>query len=96
MKNKDLIKKLKEYNLDADVTLTDSEDITISFISHDSDGNELSEKTTNQIFIEGIDNYVECVYEYINDDYGVKWCSYYNVPCADVKDCYEFNEFDEV
>lgn len=51
MKNSKLIETLKGYNLDADVTLTTSEDICISYISEDN----ATEKTTKQIFIEGCD-----------------------------------------
>lgn len=55
MKNRELIKQLLNYNMDADVTLTTSEDITLSFICVDANGEILSEKETSLIFIEGID-----------------------------------------
>ena len=51
MKNSKLIEILKGFNLDADVTLTTSEDICISYISTDRE----SKKKTKQIFIEGCD-----------------------------------------
>lgn len=51
MKNRDLIRKLLWFNWDADVSLTTSEDICISFICEDGD----DERTTKQIFIEGCD-----------------------------------------
>ena len=57
MKIKDLIELLKNYNQDADITLTTSEDITISYICKDTNGNPLSKETTLQCFIEGTDNY---------------------------------------
>ena len=56
MKIKDLIKELEQYNPEADITLTISEDITISYICEDLQGNELTKKTTMQVFIEGCDN----------------------------------------
>lgn len=51
MKNWQLIEELKKYNMDADVSLTTSEDICISYICENGD----TEKTTKQIFIEGCD-----------------------------------------
>jgi len=55
MKIQDFINELKKYNPEADITLTTSEDITISYICKDSKGNELTPKTTKQCFIEGCD-----------------------------------------
>ena len=51
MKNSKLIEILQRYNPDADVSLTTSEDICISYICEGGD----TEKTTKQIFIEGCD-----------------------------------------
>lgn len=51
MKIKELINELKEYNQEADITLTTSETITLSFIS-DENG---TKKDTKQVFIEGCD-----------------------------------------
>ena len=94
MKIKDLILKLSEYNQDADITLTYSEDITISYISEDSKtGEKLSPKNAMQCFIEPMDNCVECASEYMNGD--VRWCSFYDAPCKDVNECYNFEEFNE-
>lgn len=92
MKNEDLIRKLSKYNKDADVTLTTSEDITLSYISNDG---EFSKEDTPFIFIEPMDNCPECVHEYIHDDEGVKWCSFYDKPCRDVKECFQFEEFND-
>lgn len=55
MKVCDFIKVLKEYNQDADITLTTSENITVSYICKDLKGNDLTKKTTMQLFIEPID-----------------------------------------
>ena len=52
MKVKNLIKELKEYNPEADITLTTSETIILSYISEDEGE---TKKTTKQIFIEGDD-----------------------------------------
>lgn len=51
MKNRELIERLLEYNWDADVSLTTSEDIYLSYICEDGE----DERTTKQIFIEGCD-----------------------------------------
>lgn len=51
----DFIKELNKYNPDADITLTTSEDIRLSFICKDLNGNDLTEATTMQVFIEGCD-----------------------------------------
>ncbi len=96
MKNKDLIEELKKYNLDADVTLTTSEDIFISYISENIDGDTLNKQTTMQLFIEGKDFCEECVHEYIHEFYDVKWCNYYDAPCIDVMKCEQYEEFYEV
>lgn len=93
MKNKDLIKKLQEYNLDADVSLVDSEDITIGFICKDHDGNDYIPTTTPQLFIEGVDLCPTCVHEYIEDS--ERMCSFYGRPCRMVGECYQYEEFDE-
>lgn len=51
MKVKDLINELEKYNPNAEVSLVDSEDIMLSFISEEN-GTPL---TTWQVFIEGCD-----------------------------------------
>lgn len=51
MKVKELIKQLKEFNQEADISLTTSEDILISYISE----NNATPLTTLQLFIEGCD-----------------------------------------
>ena len=89
---KDFIKELSVYNPDADITLTTSENITTSFVCKDKMGNELTKKTTMQVFIEPMDNCPECTSEYMNGD--VRWCSFYDKPCSDVEECYQFEEFD--
>ena len=52
MKVKELIKELKKFNPKADVTLTTSEDIILSYIDW---GGADNEKTTKQVFIEPCD-----------------------------------------
>ena len=56
MKIKTLINKLSEYNQDAEVTLTTSEDIFLSYIWIDSNGDKLNKQNTPLVFIEPIDN----------------------------------------
>ena len=55
MKNKELIKILLDYNLEADVTLTTSEDIEISYISGHTNGKKFDKNNTPILFIEGKD-----------------------------------------
>ena len=90
---KELIKQLKEYNPNADVTLTTSEDICISYICKDNQGNELTKETTGLIFIEPMDLCPMCTSEYMNGD--TMWCSFYDCACRDVEECYQFEELDD-
>ena len=56
MKNRELIKKLLDYNLDADVCIQNNyteEDIELGYID---DGGEYTEKNTPIVFIDGIDH----------------------------------------
>ena len=55
MKIQQLITELKKYNPDADITLLTTEDITLSYVCEDRNGNDLTPKTTKQVFIEGCD-----------------------------------------
>lgn len=93
MKIKELISKLQSYNPDADITLTTSEDITLAYICKDSNGNELTPKTTRQVFIEPTDECPQCTNEYMEDK--VRQCSVYGKPCKEVEECFQFEEFDE-
>lgn len=52
MKVKDLIEQLERFNPNANVSLTTSEDIFISYISE----NNATPLTTLQLFIEGCDD----------------------------------------
>lgn len=91
MKVKKLINELKQFNPDADITLTTSESITLSYISKDPlTNNELNKQTTSQVFIEPADFCEVCASQY--DVSGVPWCSYYDTPCDEVKMCCEFQE----
>ena len=94
MKIKELISKLSEYNEDADITLVDSEDITVSYICENLNGEKLTPKTTMQCFIEPMDNCIECASEYMKDD--IRWCSFYDKPCIDVDECYNFEEVEDI
>ena len=93
MRNKDLIKKLQEYNLDADVPLVDSEDIIIGYICKANGDEEFTPQNTPQLFIEGVDLCPTCVHEYIEDS--ERMCSFYGRPCRMVGECYQYEEFDE-
>ena len=90
---KDLISELKLFNPNADITLTDSEDILTTYICEDPNGNLLTKKTTMQVFIEGVDKYRECSSEYINEETDELWCNHYDKPCEDKQTCEEFEEF---
>ena len=92
MKIKDLILKLKAYNPNADITLTTSEDICLSYICEGRNGEELTPETTMLVFIEPTDECPECTHEYINSKDGVRWCSFYEKPCKDVEECNQFIE----
>ena len=87
-----LIEELRKYNPNADVSLTSSEDIVISYISRDLDGSYLTPETTMQLFIEEYDKYRECSSEYMNGD--IVWCEHYDKPCEDKESCSYFEEFD--
>lgn len=86
MKNNKLIEKLKEYNPNADVTLTTSEDICIGYIVGD-EGYDKS--NTPIIFIEGCDECARCFFE------EETFCTFYGVECSDVEQCYQFIEEDD-
>ena len=91
MKISKLINELSTFNQDADVTLTTSEDITLSFIFKNMDTGEiLTKKTTRQVFIEPCDQCPECTNLYYDCEEGM--CSFYNKPCKEVEECYQFEE----
>lgn len=81
MKNRELIKQLLEYNMDADVSLTTSNDICISYISEGG----ATIKTTKQIFIEEENSCDSCVF---HDGGG--FCEMYNKKIEDVEECYQY------
>ena len=89
-----MIESLKGYNQDADITLTTSEDITLSYICRDKDENILTKENTPIVFIEPTDECPQCVHEYT--DTGERMCSFYNKPCKMVEECYQFEEFDDI
>lgn len=93
MKNRDLIRKLLDYNLDADVSLVDSEDIAISYVCKDENQIDIPPRNTPQLFIEGVDLCPTCVHEYI--DASERMCSFYGRPCRMVGECFQYEEFSE-
>ena len=89
----EFIEKLKKYNPKAEITLVDSEDITLSYICRDINDNILDETTTSLVFIEGIDKLSQCAHEYM--DYDERMCSFYGKPCRMVSECFAYEEFEE-
>ena len=89
MKNRDLILELLRYNFDADVNLGSGENINISYISEDVDGNKSDERNTKQIFIEKANPI--CVHAYYNK-YGICLCGKHNDECTDMSECFYFEE----
>lgn len=92
LKIKDFVRKLSEFNQDADITTPFSEDITLSYICKSDDGTELSKKTTHLVFIEPCDECPNCVHQYV--DCEERMCSFYDKPCKEVEECYQFESAD--
>ena len=89
MKVKTLIEKLKEFNQEADITLTTSEDICLSYICKNPDtGEKLTKTNTKQVFIEPTDECPSCFHECISE--GKLWCSFYEKWCREVEECYQY------
>lgn len=84
MKIDKLIDKLKNYNQKATITLTTSEDIMLSYVCEDNDGNELSKKNTPLVFIEGCDTNQRCCH------YDDEYCNIYKRNCENVSSCSQF------
>lgn len=82
-----LINELSQFNPNADVSLIDSEDICLSWIA--DDGEDSGKKETMKVFIEGIDCCRKCAHE------GDGYCYFYQKECSDVKECYQFEEYDK-
>ena len=73
MKVSKLIEQLQDFNPNADITLPCSEDICIGWICKDyKTGEELTKKTTPQLFIEFDEECPVCVHSYIDD--GERFC----------------------
>lgn len=83
MKVKQLIKELKEFNPNADVSLTTCNDINVSYIS--SGG--ATKETTKQIFIEEENTCESCAF---HDGGG--YCNEYKKPVENVEECYHYLE----
>lgn len=78
--------------MDADVTTPMSEDICISYICKSNDGDELTKKSTPQVFIEPTDSCPLCDNNYMDDASETRWCSFYDKPCRDVVECYQWED----
>ena len=85
MKVSKLIKELSKFNPDADVSLTTSEDICLSYINE----NGATPKTTKQLFIEPTDTCRNCNF------YDEGYCNAYNKKCESVEECYRYDEIGE-
>lgn len=93
MKVRELIQKLLNYNQDADISTSFSEDITLGFIFTNNDGDEFTEKTTPYVFIEPADSCPDCIH--LHYECGEGMCSFYDKPCKEVTECYQFESNDE-
>lgn len=82
MKVKDLINSLKEYNPNANVVLTTSEEIFLSFIGDEN----TSKKNAEVVFIEGCDFCASCYY------YDIEYCKFYEDYCYSINDCEIFDK----
>lgn len=80
MKVSKLIMELSKFNPEADVSLTVSEDICISYIST---GNA-TPKTTKQVFIEPADECYTC--NFYDDGY----CNCYETEACNVEECFNY------
>lgn len=85
MKVKDLIEQLHSFNPLADVSLTDSETIYISYISEGG----ATPQTTKAVFIEGCDFCQKCQF------YDDEFCLVYDKNCEDVEECYQYEGADQ-
>ena len=94
MKVSELIEDLKSYNQDAEITLTNSETICLSYICKDREtGQSYDKSSTPIVFVEPRDLCPLCTSEYMDGD--IMMCSSYDKPCREVEECYQFEEFDE-
>lgn len=91
MKVSKLIEKLGEFNPNADISLTCSEDIHISYICKNHQNDELfTKETTPQVFIEIDEECPFCVHSYMDND--ERFCSFYEKLCCDVEECFQYEE----
>lgn len=86
-----LISELKCFNPKARVgvkTIDDLyvDDVSISYICKDNDGNDLSEKETEQVWIEAIDLCCNCQFFDNNN------CLVYDCDVSEVEECFQFVE----
>lgn len=84
MKVLDLMKELSYFNPQANISLTTSEDICLSYISEDN----ATPQTTKQVFIEPADFCQKC--QFYEDSY----CRVYDKPCDEVEECFQYIEDD--
>lgn len=85
MKVKKLIAELKTFNQEADISLTTSEDICLSYITE----NGADPTTTKQVFIEPCDACKTCNF------YEGRYCYAYRTWCESVTECYRYEEIGE-
>lgn len=88
-----LIKSLECFNPKAKVGVKTIDDLyvdelSISYICKDTNGNYLTEKETEQIWIEAIDLCCNCQF-YENGN-----CLAYDCDVSSVDECYQFNEIE--
>ena len=91
MKVKELIQSLSCFNPIADVGVKTIDDeyvdhLYVSFICKDSNGNDVIEENTNQVWIEAIDLCCNCQFFDNNN------CLIYDCSASDVDECYQFVE----
>ena len=87
---KDLIESLKSMNPDADVGIKTIDDVYVdqlylSYICIDENGDEISEMETKQVWIESVDLCCNC--QFFDNNY----CNAYDCDTCDVEECFQFH-----
>ena len=91
MKVGQLIESLKNMNPNADVGIKTidgvyMDQLYVSYICKDNEENEISERETNQVWIEAVDLCSNC--QFFENNY----CNAYCCNSSDVDECYQFVE----
>lgn len=91
MKVKDLIESLSHFNPNANVGVKTIDDeyvdqLYVSYICKDGDGNNIDADGTNQVWIEAIDLCCNC--QFFDNNH----CLAYDCNASDVDECYQFVE----